>query len=227
MVSGQFDLVFADPPFNIGYVYDQYRDIMPKRDYLNWTTAWLTQAKRLLKPTGSFFVAIGDEYAAEIKLALDATGMVMRNWLVWHYTFGVNCKKKFARCHTHIFYYVADEHCFTFNADAIKVKSKRQEIGDKRASSGGKIPDDVWQVSRLCGTFHERTAHPCQMPQEILERIIKVSTNEGDWILDPFAGSGTTLDAATRLKRSCVGVELSAEYCALIRQRLERTASRC
>src|SRR6476469_7880585 len=90
--EGSVDLAFADPPFNIGYEYDVYNDHRSRADYLVWTEKWLQAVRRVLKPTGSRDVAIGDEYAAEMKVRLDQTGLVMRNWIVCHYTFGVRCK---------------------------------------------------------------------------------------------------------------------------------------
>ena len=97
--AGCVDLLFADPPFNIGYEYDVYDDRRAKTDYLAWTDKWLAAAVRVLAPHGSFFLAIGDEFVAEHKVRLDALGLTMRNWIVWHYTFGVNCSKKFNRSH--------------------------------------------------------------------------------------------------------------------------------
>lgn len=235
------DLAFADPPFNIGYEYDVYNDRKGRDDYLSWTTKWLAAVRRVLKPNGSFYVAIGDEYAAEIKVRLDALGLTMRNWIVWHYTFGVNCTLKFNRSHAHIFYYTANPKRFTFNATDVRVPSARQTTyADRRANPLGKLPDDTWvlrpqedtrffgenldtwYVSRVCGTFKERRDHPCQMPEALLERIVRVSSNMGDVVLDPFAGSGTTLAVAKRLGRQYLGIELSAEYAEKVRERLER-----
>jgi DNA modification methylase len=232
-------LAFADPPFNIGYEYDVYNDRQSRADYLAWTERWLAAVKHVLKPDGSFYVAIGDEYVAELKIRLDALGLTMRNWIVWHYTFGVSCKRKFNRSHAHILYYVMDAKRFTFNAAAVRVPSARQTTyADRRANPTGKLPDDTWilrpqederyfppesdtwYVPRVCGTFKERTAHPCQMPEAVLERIIGVSSNPGDVVLDPFAGSGTTLAAAKRLSRHYLGIELSAEYAEGIQARL-------
>lgn len=233
------DLLFADPPFNIGYEYDEYEDNQKPLVYLKWTERWLGEARRLLKPTGSLFVAIGDEYAAEVKIRLDALSLKMRNWIVWHYTFGVNCTRKFNRSHAHIFYYVVDETRFTFNADAIRVPSARQTTyADRRANPTGKLPDDTWvlrpqeddrvfqpasdtwYVPRICGTFKERSEHPCQMPEALLERIIRVASNPGDLVFDPFAGSGTTLSAAKKLNRDYLGIELSPTYAEKVRDRL-------
>ncbi len=238
--EGCVDLLFADPPFNIGYGYDVYDDVRQKPDYLGWTERWLEAARRVLAPTGSMFVAIGDEYAAEMKVRLDALGLTMRNWIVWHYTFGVNCTKKFNRSHAHIFYYVADPKHFTFNADTVRVPSARMTTyADRRANPVGKLPDDTWvlrpqedgdhfrsdadtwYVSRVCGTFKERTSHPCQMPEALLERIISVASDPGQLVLDPFAGSGTTLAVAKRLRRKFLGIELSEGYAEGIRERLK------
>lgn len=234
------DLVFADPPFNIGYEYDRYDDSRAKEDYLHWTESWLKQVQRVLKPTGSLFVAIGDEYAAEMKIRLDALGLTMRNWIIWHYTFGVNCKRKFNRSHAHIFYYVMNPKQFTFNPEGIRVPSARMTTyADRRANPVGKLPDDTWvlrpqetdlhfapdsdtwSVSRVCGTFKERTSHPCQMPEALLERIVRVASNPGEIVLDPFAGSGTTLAVAKKLGRKYVGFELSEQYAAGIEDRLD------
>src|SRR3954462_1609767 len=237
--AGSVDLAFADPPFNIGYEYDVYHDRRRAADYLIWTEKWLGAVDRVLKPTGSLFVAIGDEFAAEHKVRLDALGLTMRNWIVWHYTFGVHCTKKFNRSHAHVFYYVNDPKRFTFHADAVRVPSARQTTyADRRANPAGKVPDDTWvlrpqederfflpeddtwYVPRVCGTFKERTGHPCQMPEAVLERIIRVATNPGDLVLDPFAGSGTTLAVAKRLDRRYFGVELSDNYAQAIQDRL-------
>lgn len=233
------DLAFADPPFNIGYEYDQYDDRRTKEEYLAWTEQWLAAVRRVLKPTASFYVAIGDEYAAEIKVRLDALGLTLRNWIVWHYTFGVNCTRKFNRSHAHIFYYVVDPADFTFDANSIRVPSARQTTyADRRANPKGKLPDDTWvlrpqeeercfppdsdtwYVARVCGTFRERIKHPCQMPEAVLERILRVSSRPGDLVLDPFSGSGTTLVAAKRLGRRYLGIELSTQYADQVRQRL-------
>ena len=97
------DLAFADPPFNIGYEYDEYDDRRPTEDYLAWSKRWMSHVIRILKPTGTFWLAIGDEYAARLHvLATDELGLTCRSWVVWYYTFGVNCQTKFTRSHSHL-----------------------------------------------------------------------------------------------------------------------------
>lgn len=218
------DLIFSDPPFNIGYKYDKYQDKKKRDAYIAWTKDWMSACKKVLKPHGSFYIAIGDEYAANVKIIADELGLFMRNWIIWHYTFGQQTKNKFARAHTHIFYFVRNEKHFTFNDHAVRVPSDRQlTYNDRRANPKGKMPNDVWhEFSRVCGTFNERQGwHPCQMPENLLKRIIAASSNPEDCVLDPFSGSGTTAAAAYQLGRNYVGIEISQQY---VENALERLA---
>jgi DNA modification methylase len=239
---GSVDLVFADPPFNIGYEYDVYEDKRSAADYLAWSKRWGEGVHRALKPNGSFWLAIGDDFAAELKLLFQRDiGFYPRSWVIWYYTFGVNCTKKFSRSHTHLFHFVKDPKKFTFNGDAIRVPSARQMVyADSRANSKGRLPDDTWFLrphdvpegfspdhdtwyfARVCGTFKERAGfHGCQMPEQLLARIIRVSSNPGDLVVDPFSGSGTTLVVAKKLARNWIGFELSEQYANEIRRRLD------
>ncbi len=210
------DLIFADPPFNIGYKYDKYKDNQKKQHYIDWTRQWMSACCKVLKPAGSFYIAIGDDYAAYVKMiAEDELGLFCRNWIIWHYTFGQQTKNKFARSHTHILYFVKDKKEFTFNDFAVRTPSDRQLIyKDKRANLAGKMPDDVWDsFSRVCGTFKERQPwHPCQMPELLLARIIAASSNAGDCVLDPFIGSGTTAVVAVKYGRDYCGIDISQDY---------------
>jgi len=266
------DLIFADPPYNIGWSYDQYDDNRSDEEYVNWTQQWIDACTRLLKPTGSFYILIGDEYAAETRLYLKELQkegrLLFRNWIIWHYSFGQRCVAKFNRSHAHLFYCVGSaavtkrgkprndlskRQPFTFNYDEVAIPSARMSTyNDKRQNPKGKLPDDTWMLrqfpamadwhtrapeaqedgyfdpssdtwyeSRLCGTFNERVDHPCQLPEKLLERIIKVSSNPGELVFDPFVGSGTTLAVAKRLGRDWLGCELSEQYRKLALERLE------
>ena len=148
VAPGSVDLVFADPPFNIGYEYDVYHDQRAAEEYLDWTRKWIGGVKRALKPNGTFWLAIGDEYAAELKLiAQHEFGFTCRSWVIWYYTFGVNCVRGFSRSHTHLFHFVCDPMDFTFNADnpAVRVPSARQLVyADTRANPKGRLPDNTW-----------------------------------------------------------------------------------
>jgi site-specific DNA-methyltransferase (adenine-specific) len=145
------DLCFADPPFNIGYLYHGYDDGKGVDEYLDFSEKWMAAVQRALKPSGSFYLAIGDEFAADLAvIARRKLGLHLRNWIVWHYTFGQQTRKMFAKSHTHILYFTKEKPNsgmtnLTFNADAIRVKSARQTIyEDARANPKGKLPDDTW-----------------------------------------------------------------------------------
>jgi site-specific DNA-methyltransferase (adenine-specific) len=259
--EGGVDLAFADPPFNIGYEYDVYEDRKAADAYLDWCRQWIGQLHRVLKPDGAFWLAIGDEFAAELKLiAQRELGFTCRSWVVWYYTFGVNCTKKFSRSHAHLFHFVKDPRQFTFNAAEIRVPSARQLVyGDSRSNPAGRLPDDTWIVPprasenseentftlrpqdlpdgfqaeqdtwyfpRVAGTFKQRAGwHGCQMPEQLLGRIIRACSNAGELVLDPFAGSGTTLAVAKKLSRDFLGFELSAKYAKNVRKRLDSIGS--
>ena len=259
--AGSVDLAFADPPFNIGYDYDVYDDGMDPETYLGWCKQWISGVHRVLKDDGTFWLAIGDEYAAELKvIAQREVGFRCRSWVVWYYTFGVNCKSKFTRSHAHLFYFVKNDKQFTFRGDDLdnRIPSARQLVyADKRANPAGRLPDDTWIIEppeaqglpspgastwvlrpqdladrftpaedtwyfpRICGTFKERSGwHGCQMPEQLLGRIIRASSREGETVLDPFGGSGTTLAVAKKLGRSFLGMELSDAYADKISSRL-------
>ncbi len=242
---GSVDLVFADPPFNIGYKYDVYDDAKQADDYLRWSREWIEGVHRILKPNGTFWLAIGDEYAAELKIEAKQAGFHCRSWVIWYYTFGVNCVNGFSRSHTHLFHFVKDSTNFTFNRlhPHVRVKSARQLVyADNRANPNGRLPDntwiirpqdapksftpdhDTWYFARVAGTFKEREGfHGCQMPEQLLARIIRVSSNSQDLVLDPFGGSGTTLCVAKKLGRHWIGVELSDDYTKYIEHRLDKT----
>ncbi len=240
--AGCVELAFADPPFNIGYHYDIYQDRRRDEEYLDWSRRWMGEVVRVLSPQGTFWLAIGDEYAAELKwIATRELGLVCRNWVVWYYTFGVHCKTKFSRSHAHLFYFVKHPKQFTFNDQEIRVPSARQLVyADARANPRGRVPDDTWILRpqdapwafrseedtwyfpRVCGTFKERaTWHSCQMPEQLLGRIIRCCSNPGELVLDPFAGSGTTLAVAKKLGRRWLGMELSPRYAQEAQKRLD------
>lgn len=241
--EGVVDLAFADPPFNIGYEYDVYDDKRSARDYLEWSKQWMAALHRALADHGTFWLAIGDEFAAELKMiAQGDIGFSCRSWVIWYYTFGVNCKAGFSRSHTHLFHFVKNRKEFVFNCEdpAVRVPSARQLVyADKRANPKGRLPDntwilrpqdlpegfrpdhDTWYYPRVAGTFKEREGfHGCQMPEQLLGRIIRLCSNEGDLVLDPFSGSGTTLVVAKKLGRAYLGFDLSKDYVARVKKRL-------
>ena len=245
------DMAFADPPFNIGFEYDQYHDDHADDDYIAWCRDWMSELHRVLKPGGAFWLAIGDEFAADLRVEAHRNiGFVPRNWVVWYYTFGQNCKRKFNRSHVHIFHFTKEggpEHTFNAQDPKVRVPSARALVyGDKRANPTGRLPDDTWILrpqdlrhepealqpmddtwyySRVAGTFKERQGfHGCQMPEQLLGRIVRISSNPGELVLDPFSGSGTTLAVAKKLGRRWLGFDLSEDYVRYANERLENAS---
>lgn len=160
--EGWADLVFADPPFNIGYLYHGYDDQKDVDEYVNWSLEWMAAVHRALKPGGSFYLAIGDEFAADLCVAARRKlGFHLRNWIIWHYTFGQQTRKMFAKSHTHILYFTKSKPDagltnITFNADDVRVKSARQLVyDDPRANPKGKLPDDTWFLRPQEATLFE------------------------------------------------------------------------
>ncbi len=241
--AGSVDLAFADPPFNIGFKYDQYDDRLGDDQYLAWSHDWMAEIHRVLKDNGTFWLAIGDEYAAELKIEAQNLGFHCRSWVIWYYTFGVNCRKKFTRSHAHLFHFVKDRQDFVFNhADMdLRVPSARRLVyNDTRANPEGRMPDDTWILRpqelvngfnpdedtwyfpRVAGTFKERAGfHGCQMPEQLLGRVIRACSNPSDVVIDPFSGSSTTLAVAKKLGREYFGFELSKDYVRLGTKRLD------
>lgn len=267
--AGSVDLAFADPPFNIGYDYDVYDDSLHSDQYLDWSRQWITAVHRALKPNGTFWLAIGDEYAAELKVEAQRIGFRCRSWVVWYYTFGVNCSRKFTRSHAHLFHFVKNPKDFVFRSEELenRIPSARQLVyNDSRANPRGRLPDDTWIIPpvdgaapqpleegiqipatqptwtlrpqdlqsrfrpaedtwyfpRVAGTFKERAGfHGCQMPEQLLGRIIRVCSEPDAVVMDPFSGSGTTVAVAKKLGRRYLGFDLSPQYVELGTKRLE------
>jgi DNA modification methylase len=232
-------LIVADPPYNYGQSYSGYDDIQPGFD--NMLRKYLEAMCKCLRDDGSIFIFIPDEWVSLVDIYVRTEAfMHRRSWIVWYYTFGVNCKNNFTRSHTHILYFTKSKKNFTFNKDA--VPSQRQLIGDKRAAEGGRHADntwilhpsqlpgafddcnDVWLQSRICGTFKEREAHsPNQLPLALIERIVKVASNPGELVLDPFLGTGTTAVACKKLDRHFIGCDVSEECVKKSKERVLST----
>lgn len=236
--AASVDMVFADPPFNVGYSYDVYKDALTDDEYLLWTRQWLEKAVGLLRPGGGMWVAIGARYQAEVKVLMGQVGLTWRDTVIWHYTFGPRQESKWTPSWVALHWFTKGDG-WVWRPDQIRVPSARQlKYNDRRAVSAGKVPDNVWALlpaeeerlfqpemnswleSRVAGTFKERTGHPCQMPEAVLSRIIRATTAEGARVLDPFLGSGTTAAVARALGRRVWGIELSRAYLAGAAQRL-------
>jgi len=227
--DNKFNLIFADSPYNIGINYGNgpQADKLDDSTFVNWCYEWLTLSYSKLADNGSMWILINDEYVSYFDLYMKNTlGMTQRNWIIIYEAFGVQTTKKFARTKRHLLYYVKNPKNFIFNAGEVMVPSARlMKYKDSRANPLGKVDEDIWQMTRLAGSFKERIKNvPTQLPLDLLHRIIKVATNENDWVLDPFAGSFTTGIASKELNRNCVGIEKSSIYYNIANNRLKNHA---
>lgn len=214
-------MAFMDPPYNIGVDYGDGPDAdrLPPEAYLAWIEAVIRESIKRLTERGNIWVLINEQWADEFGLILKEL-LPRRNRIIWRETFGQYGESKFPSGHRHLFWHVKDVRHSPFRTDEIRVPSQRMRAGDKRAA-GPRVPDDVWQIPRLVGNAKERIAgHECQLPEALLERVILSSTDANQLVMDPFAGTGTTLRVAQRLHRRYLGIERQAAYVALIQNRL-------
>jgi DNA modification methylase/ParB-like chromosome segregation protein Spo0J len=228
-LSKKARLIFADPPYNIGVDYGngEAADQLDDATYVAWAERWLAACRDALTTDGSLWVLIGDEYAAEYGITLKRLGLSIRSWIKWYESFGVNCSRNFNRCSRHLFYCVRDPKHFVFHEGAVtRLSDRLAKYGDKRASPGGKLWDNVWGIAppipRLTGTCQERLPDfPTQLPLALVEPVVLCATDQDDLVVDPFCGSGTTGAAALKHGRQFLGMEWSERFAKLARLRLQ------
>lgn len=226
-----YDLIFADPPYNLGWKYDSdpTRDLLPNPRYLEWCERWMKHCARLLRPTGSMFVMIDARWQAKFFVTMENAGLHWRNTIIWRDPFPTHTDLRFQPSARYVHYFTKSTKHFTWNADPVRVPSSRDLHGDKRrVHDKGIVPHDVWDVPediwdcpRIVGSADSRVPFkdaPPQVPAMILERIILAASNEGDRVFDPFTGNGTTWRAARQLGRKFTGIERSEKYAAQARQ---------
>ena len=217
---GEVDLIFADPPFNWDVPYESWRDGMSRAEYERFTFDWLDGCIDALSPTGSLWVNIPDDTAAEIVVHLKRRGLTMINWCVWHFRFGQNRDSSFIMSKVHALYFAKDPDQRIWNPKHIMELSDRASVyADPRTmakdqNKGLRLPMDVWYGKywgRIQGNNKERRhQHHNQIPEVYLERVILACSNEGDLVLDPFLGSGGTCTVAKAWGRRSIGIEHSA-----------------
>jgi len=212
--DGTIDLVVTDPPFAIDFrakrgnynrtqsrVLEGYNEI-PREEYPGFTMAWMNEAKRVLKRTGSMYVVSGWTNLKDILNALDELGFVTINHLIWKYQFGVFTKRKYVTSHYHILFVVKDGKNYFFD----KVEH---------------YPEDVWTIKREY--WHGKKKTPTKLPVDLVRKILSFSSREGDVVLDPFMGSGTVAVVSTLMGRRFLGFEIVKEYCDFASERVTKT----
>lgn len=204
-------MIFADPPDNLGIKYEGFDDKI--HDYINWLWKRLWQAWDY--KTDILWISYYHKYQADMLGWVNSYDIPHRQF-IWRFTFGQHNKLDCGNGYRPILRLMRPGA--KLYPDAIRVPSARQtKYNDKRADPRGRVPDDVWEFPRVCGTFRERKKwHPCQHPKDLLRRMVLFSTKPGDLVIDMFAGSGNMLEVCRELDRSCIGIEISKFYCRKI-----------
>lgn len=224
------NLIFADPPYNIGKQFSRFTDKWPSEtEYVHWCEKWLALCIRKLKDDGSLYVMASTQCMPQIDLFLRSR-MTVLSRIVWHYdSSGVQAKSRFGSMYEPILFCVKNERRYIFNANDVKVEAKtgaKRKLIDYRKRvpaqyNLSKVPGNVWYFPRVRYRMPEYEEHPSQKPESLLERIIKASSNQGDVVLDPFAGTFTTCAVANRLGRINIGIEREDAYVKIGLRRLD------
>ncbi|MFY0253589.1 adenine-specific DNA-methyltransferase [Chitinophaga sp. 30R24] len=224
------DLVFADPPYNIGKCFSGHIEKWNTEEaYLHWCYQWLDLCLQKLKPHGSLYVMTATQFMPYFDIYLRHKINILSR-IVWNYdSSGVQAKKYFGSMYEPILYAVKDKQHYTFNAADILIEAKtgaRRKLIDYRKAipaiyNTQKVPGNVWDFSRVRYRMNEYENHPTQKPVALLERIIRASSHKGDTILDPFSGTFTTCAVARQLGRNSIGIELQEEYVKIGLRRLQ------
>lgn len=241
----KFDLIITSPPYNIGKSYEVKRSI---EEYLETQESIIDLMIRVLSDKGSICWQVGNYIEKSEIYPLDIFyyqifkkhGLQLRNRIVWYFGHGLHASKRFSGRYETILWFTKNPD-YIFNLDDVRVKSKypgkRHFKGPNRGlPSGnpkGKNPSDIWEIVRsdwegvlwnipnVKSNHPEKTSHPCQFPVELVERCLLALTNKHSWVLDPFAGVGSTLVAAIKTNRNALGIEKEAKYCKIARERLK------
>lgn len=235
--SESVDLIFADPPYNINKAgWDSFES---QEEYIKWSMLWIEQASRVLKPTGTLYICGFSEILADLKHPATKHFHSCR-WIIWHYKNKANLGSDWGRSHESILHFRKSKR-FTFNIDTIRIpygnhtlkypshpQAETSQYGNGKNGEHvwepnplGAKPKDVLECPTTCNGMHEKTPHPTQKPEELIRKIILVSSNIGEVILDPFCGSGTTPVCSEQLQRKWLACDISSEYLEWTVNRLE------
>jgi adenine-specific DNA-methyltransferase len=223
------DLIFADPPYNIGKRFGEFIDRWPDDEsYAEWCKDWLDICLRKLKPTGTIYVMTSTQAMPYLDLFLRGRMHVLSR-IVWHYdSSGVQAKKYFGSLYEPIIHCVMDADNYTFNAEDIAVEARtgavRKLIDYRKPEptpyNTKKVPGNAWYFARVRYRMDEYEEHPTQKPESLLERVILASSRENDLVVDPFAGTFTTCAVAKRLGRRSVGIDINRDFVKIGLRRL-------
>jgi len=217
--SNSIDLIIADPPYNLGKDYGNNNDQKTFDEYMEFSRSWINEAHRILNKTGTIYIFMGVRFISYIFALLEKEYKFMFNsWITWHYTQGLGKTKGFSPRHDDILMFTKTTN-FKFILDNIRVPQKYyRSINNMRGAN----PGDVWSFSHVHYCNSNRQEHPTQKPEGLIERMVSASSEEGDIVVDPFSGSGTTLRVCQQMNRNCIGIELNPQYVLSTKERLNQ-----
>ena len=226
-------LIVTSPPYNIGKEYEQKVDL---ESYLQQQSEVIRECVRALRPTGSICWQVGNFVDNGSIVPLDTAlypifsslGLTMRNRIIWHFGHGLHCSNRFSGRYETISWFTKTDD-YVFNLDPVRVPQKYPgkkhfkgpNAGQYSSNPLGKNPSDVWDIPNVKSNHVEKTDHPCQFPVGLIERLVLSMSNEGDWVFDPFLGTGTSIIAAIRHGRKGAGSEIIDKYVELARDRVQ------
>lgn len=244
MEDGKFDLIITSPPYNVGKSYEAKTSI---EKYLETQEEIINELVRTLSEQGSLCWQVGNYVDKGEVFPLDIYyyqifkkhGLKLRNRIIWHFGHGLHASNRFSGRYETILWFSKTDN-YIFNLDDVRVPAKYPGKlhfkGEKKGlPSGnplGKNPSDIWEIvakdwetamwniPNVKSNHPEKTQHPCQFPIELVERCILALTNEESWILDPYAGVGSTVIASIKNNRNAIGIEKEKEYCDIAKQRI-------
>lgn len=230
----RIQLVVTSPPYNIGKEYEKKTRLS---SYVEQQARVIKECVRVLSEKGSICWQVGNYVENGSIVPLDALlypifgalGLKMRNRIVWHFEHGLHCRKRFSGRYETVMWFTKSDY-YLFNLDPVRVPQKYPgkkyfkgpKTGQYSCNPLGKNPGDVWAIPNVKFNHVEKTGHPCQFPVELVERLVLSMTNEGDWILDPFLGTGSTIIAGLRHGRNGAGAEIEAKYVEIARDRIRQ-----
>lgn len=227
-------LIVTSPPYNLGKEYEKKLDLDL---YIQQQAAVITECVRALSSKGSICWQVGNYVDKGAILPLDTIlypifaglGLKMRNRIIWHFEHGLHCSRRFSGRYETINWFTKSDE-YVFNLDPVRIPQKYPgkkhfkgpKAGQYSGNPLGKNPGDLWIIPNVKSNHVEKTEHPCQFPVELIERLVLSLTNEGDWVMDPFLGTGTTIIAAIRHGRRGAGAEIYPRYIELARERIQQ-----
>ena len=233
MPPNSVDLIITSPSYLVG---KEYEDEQTFDEYKTFHDLIIKECKRILRNSGAIYWNVAQRPSDGEVIPLGAifynlfkdNGFFLKNWIIWHFEGGLKTKKRLSGRYENVLWFVKDPHNYIFNLDKIRIPAKWSK--DKRNNPKGKNPtdfwkfetNDVWEINRVVNISKEKTKHPCQFPEKLVERVIKASSNKNDIVLDIFSGSGTTMKVAEEMGRRWIGIDKEKKYCRIAFNRVKK-----